>query len=221
MTRGTQLQGKCLFCNEEIAKAQVSNHLKKCKGWKEAAAKAEQQKKASESLLHLRVQAADTPEFWLDLEMRGAATLGDLDKYLRAIWLECCGHMSEFSAGGMKRRIGEVLGVGEETIHTYDFGTPSVTRIKVVAERRGKPVTSRPITLLARNLLPESKCEVCGKPATLLSLWSLIENGDWVTLCEVHAESQGDEENYDGPVPLMNSPRLGLCGYDGPADPPY
>jgi len=32
--------------------------------------------------------------------MRGSATLAKLDDYLRAIWLECCGHLSKFTIGG-------------------------------------------------------------------------------------------------------------------------
>jgi len=32
--------------------------------------------------------------------MRGSATLTKLDDYLRAIWLECCGHLSKFTIGG-------------------------------------------------------------------------------------------------------------------------
>ena len=53
-----------------------------------------------ETLLYLRVQDAHLKDFWLDLEMRAEAPLKKLDHYLRAIWLECCGHMSEFSDGG-------------------------------------------------------------------------------------------------------------------------
>jgi hypothetical protein len=32
----------------------------------------------------------------------------------------------------------------------------------------------------------------------------------------------GDEESApEWAMPLVNSPRVGLCGYTGPADPPY
>jgi len=34
--------------------------------------------------------------------MRGSATPDDLDAYLRAIWLECCGQPSQFSFGGWR-----------------------------------------------------------------------------------------------------------------------
>ena len=32
--------------------------------------------------------------------MPASDTLADLDDFLRAIWLECCGHLSEFTIGG-------------------------------------------------------------------------------------------------------------------------
>jgi hypothetical protein len=155
MARGKQSKGKCAYCGHEVAKNGVAKHLSNCAQWKEAVTKAEHKKTGSETLYHLRVQAAGQPQFWLDLEMRGSATLKDLDGYLRAIWLECCGHMSQFSFGGwqgeeisMRRRIADVLELGAKLTHIYDFGTSEA-------------------------------------------------------------------------VPLVNSPRLGLCGYTGPAEPPY
>jgi hypothetical protein len=36
----------------------------------------------------------------MHLEMPTSAALIDLDDFLRAIWLECCGHLSEFTIGG-------------------------------------------------------------------------------------------------------------------------
>ena len=78
--------------------------------------------------------------------MRGSATLADLDHYLRAIWLECCGHLSRFSVGGWdgaeiskRRRVEQVFRLGLELVHIYDFGTSSETLIKVVDGRKGKP----------------------------------------------------------------------------------
>jgi len=53
--------------------------------------------------------------------------LNDLDRYLRAIWLECCGHLSQFSVGGWssdeiakRRKIQDVLREGGELTHIYD-----------------------------------------------------------------------------------------------------
>jgi len=227
MSRGKISKGECTFCGQIIAKNGVTKHLASCTRWKEAIAKAELKKGGDETIYHLRVQAAGQPQFWLDLEMRGSATLKDLDRYLRAIWLECCSHLSQFSFGGwqgdeipMKSRIDNVFELGDELTHIYDFGTSSVTLIKAVGQRQGKPVTSHPITLLVRNVTPEYECLECEQPAAWLCIECLSEENVWGTLCDEHAESH-PHDNYGEPVPLVNSPRLGLCGYDGPAEPPY
>ncbi|KJV07138.1 hypothetical protein [Methylocucumis oryzae] len=60
-----------------------------------SAADAKQTKAAS--LYHIVVQDKYAKDFWLHLEMNGSAKLKDLDSYLRAMWLECCRHLSEFS----------------------------------------------------------------------------------------------------------------------------
>jgi len=227
MPRGKQSKGKCAHCGQEMAKSGITRHLGACALWKEAVAKAAGKKGGSETLYHLRVQADGQLEFWLDLEMRGKGTLKDLDQYLRAIWLECCGHMSQFSFGGwrgdeigMGRRIQDVFKLGNELTHIYDFGTSSETLIKAVNTREGKPVGSNPITLLARNVMPEMDCLECGQPASWLCLECLIEEDEWGTLCDKHAKTHPHKE-YGDPIPLVNSPRLGMCGYVGPAEPPY
>ncbi|MFH0959587.1 MAG: hypothetical protein V1897_12870 [Pseudomonadota bacterium] len=227
MTRGKQSKGRCVHCGMEIAKSGVNRHLAACASWKEFLTKAEHKKGGSETLYHLRIQAAGLPQFWLDLEMRGRGTLKDLDHYLRAIWLECCGHMSQFSFGGcrgkeisMGRRIQNVFELGNELTHIYDFGTSSETLIKAVGVREGRPVTSHSITLLVRNVMPETECLECKQPASWLCMECLIEENEWGTLCDKHAESH-PHNNYGEPIPLVNSPRLGLCGYVGPAEPPY
>ena len=37
-------------------------------------------------------------------------------------------------------------------------------------------------------------------------------------LCDEHAE---EHEHYEGVMAFVNSPRIGMCGYNGPAEPPY
>jgi hypothetical protein len=180
-----------------------------------------------ETLLHLRMQDGYEGAFWLDVEVRSGCTLGDVDTYLRAIWLECCGHLSKFSVGGWggtdvakSRRVQAVLADGAELTHIYDFGTESVTRISAVGRRAAVPLGRRPITLMARNLPPEAGCVECGQPASHLCQECQLEWESPGTLCARHAEVHPHEE-YGEPVEIVNSPRMGLCGYTGPAEPPY
>jgi hypothetical protein len=227
MPRKQQSKGKCAYCEVELAKSAMTKHLPACPQRLEIIARAEQQKSKAETLYHLRVQAEYLNQFWLDLEMRGAATLEDLDQYLRAIWLECCGHMSQFSVGGWggrelskKQTVSKVFKPDLELTHIYDFGTESVTLIKTVGVREGKPTTSHPIALLARNVTPEAPCIECGQQASWLCMECMIEEEKWGVLCNKHAEDHPHSE-YGEPVHLVNSPRMGLCGYEGPAEPPY
>jgi len=227
MPRRKPSRGKCAYCGKEIAKSAVSKHLSACPDRRATIEKAEEKKGASEMLFHLRVQDAWRGEFWLDLEMRGSATLKALDDYLRAIWLECCDHLSQFSIGGWrgaeiskKRRVDEVFKEGIELTHIYDFGTSSETLIKAVGMRKGKLAGARPIALMARNLMPEAQCIECDQPAARLCMECLIEEEVWGVLCSKHAKTH-PHSDYGDPIPLVNSPRLGMCGYEGPAEPPY
>ncbi|MBI5567483.1 MAG: hypothetical protein HY870_21465, partial [Chloroflexi bacterium] len=115
-------------------------HLATCTERQTIIAKAT--RRPAEKLIHLQARDAFGGPYWLNLEMNGSATLKDLDHYLRAIWLECCGHMSQFSIGGwggeeipLKTRIDRVFTPEVELTHIYDFGTESVTLIKFAAIR--------------------------------------------------------------------------------------
>ncbi len=227
MSRGKQSRGTCIYCGQEIAKGGMTKHLAACTQRKAAIEKAESGKAASETLYHLRVQDAYANVFWLDLEVRDSTTLQQIDNYLRAIWLECCGHLSQFSVGGWsgneigkRRRVSDVFKPGVELTHIYDFGTSSETLIKFVETREGKPTTSHPIALMARNVMPEATCIECGKPASWLCIECLYEEDTAGTLCDEHAKTH-PHDNYGAPMPLVNSPRVGMCGYEGPAEPPY
>ncbi len=226
MPRKPQSRGTCKYCGEETAKSGMIKHLAKCeKRFKMI----ESAKQPMETIWHLRVQDAYSKEFWLDLEMRGSATLEKLDHYLRAIWLECCGHLSKFTVGGWGgyevgkgRKADDVFTIETTLRHLYDFGTTSETDIQVVEVRKGKATTKYPIALMARNNMPEMFCNVCDKPASHLCLeclYEATETGTWF-LCDEHAENH-PHEDYGEPLPLVNSPRLDMCGYEGPAEPPY
>jgi hypothetical protein len=228
MSGRKQSKGICAFCNKELSKGGVSKHLGACSLLNAAIAKAEQGKGVPEKLFHLRVQDAYSAGFWLDLEMRGSKSLNDLDSYLRGIWLECCGHLSQFMIGngwlgnqiGKQRKIEDVFRGGNPLTHIYDMGTSSETIVKAVSTRVGKPLTSKPIVLMVRNKMPEYPCLECDQPATLFCSECLIEDETSGMLCQEHAKTH-PHHNYGEPIPVVNSPRLGMCGYTGPADPPY
>ena len=223
----TQSRGTCQFCAKELSKGGMTKHLASCAKRKEAIAQADAKKTGKiEPIFHLRVTDAYNKDYWLDLEMKGSSSLNTLDNYLRAIWLECCGHMSEFFTGGRfaqevgkTRKLADVINRGELT-HVYDFGTSSETLVTCVGSREGKPLSKHAIALMARNNQPVYDCIECGKPATRLCLECIYEENHDGWLCDKHAQGH-PHDSYDEPLRVVNSPRMGMCGYDGPADPPY
>jgi len=229
MARSPQSRGMCACCGEELGKRAMLTHFDKCPKRKESLRLAESSDRPVETLWRIRVQDAYDSQFWLDLEMHGSATLEALDKYLRAIWLECCGHMSKFTIGGWggrdiaKTRKADAIFQPELVLrHLYDFGTTSETDIHVIGSRQGKATTRHPIALLARNKMPVMECNECGQPAAWLCLECLYEAEEFGTwfLCNEHVKGHPHDE-YGEPLALVNSPRLGMCGYEGPAEPPY
>ena len=227
MARRKQSRGGCTYCGQEMTRGGMSRHLGTCAKRQEVITSGNQKRGRDRPLYHLQVQDAWTGDCWLHLEMPGSATLKDLDHYLRAIWLECCGHLSQFSIGGwagdeisMGTKVSRIFEPGLVLTHIYDFGTSSETLIKVVSVREGKGTTRRPVALMARNNQPEVSCTECKRPASWLCMECLYEYDEPGTLCDEHAEIH-PHEDYGEPVPLVNSPRVGMCGYVGPAEPPY
>jgi len=82
MPRGKPSKGKCAYCGQEVTKGGVTKHLSACPKRQAIIEKAERTRDESEALYHLRVQDAWRSEFWLDLEVRGSATLKEVDGYL-------------------------------------------------------------------------------------------------------------------------------------------
>ena len=120
----------------------------------------------------------------------------------------------------MARKVGAAFASGVELTHIYDFGTESVTLLKTVGVRQGKRRPRRPVELMARNNAPAFPCQTCDSPATVLCMECVQEHNTAGTLCRQHA-AKHRHRAYGPPMALVNSPRIGMCGYEGPAEPPY
>ncbi len=217
-------QGTCFLCGSTFDKKVMTKHLKSCV--KEKASKEQPTRKKrsrKQELFHLLVEGRYLPEYWLHIEVPVYNTLEDLDSFLRDIWLECCGHLSaftidktkysehpweEYGEKGIDAKLCDVLRPRLRFYHEYDFGTTTHLALKVVTKREGK---DEDIRLLARNNPPAIKCLSCGKPATQVCPQCNWENAGW--LCDKCAPNHecGDEML----LPVVNSPRVGQCGYTG------
>lgn len=175
---------------------------------------------------HLVVQARYSTAYWIHLAAPVDAPLSKVDDFLRHIWLECCGHLSAFEIAGrrysvapmaeldekgMRPALSRVLDVGTKFSYEYDFGTTTALELKAVAVREGGTPGGK-IQLLARNDKPEVPCDRCGKKTAtqICTECDASENG-W--LCDdCAATHECDPEMF---LPVVNSPRVGVCGYTG------
>lgn len=84
-------EGECFFCKKHFKKAGINRHLAK-----HLAEKSVQGKPGKSFHLKVEPNWSKNPYF-LSLWVDGNTKMDELDFFLRAIWLECCGHMSAFT----------------------------------------------------------------------------------------------------------------------------
>lgn len=226
MTRQRSI-GKCSFCGGSFAKSAMARHLKACKarakGNDSAATKGAAKGSALRTVYHLQVEGIYQPMYWMHIEIPENATLKDLDDFLRETWLECCGHLSSFEIEGstfysermepgdrsMRVALGKVVAPGTKFEHIYDFGTSTELSLKVLSLREGL-ARDKDVRVLARNDPPDIRCQSCGRPATAVCC-QCNEGLGW--FCEECVAKHKCGE--DMLLPVVNSPRVGMCGYTG------
>lgn len=94
--------GICNFCQAELDKAKMTQHLKYCTSRQAQIADQQAANQGKQiQLLHLLVEGQYNPQYWLHLEIPALSPLYILDDFLRDIWLECCGHLSAFTINGI------------------------------------------------------------------------------------------------------------------------
>lgn len=222
-----QSKGKCFLCNSIVAKAGMTKHLQSCLHNNLISEKISDDRKSQKGnkFFHILVEGYHYPEYWMHIKISDDARLKDLDDFLRDIWLECCGHLSAFEIQGtryssspmteydeksMSRKLGDILGQGIKFSHEYDFGTTTALVLKVVSEREAK-IRGKTIQLLARNEPPSIMCNNCNNLATHICAECIYSGEGW--LCDKCAHEHDCGE--DMLLSVVNSPRVGMCGYTG------
>lgn len=90
---------------------------------------------------------------------------------------------------------------------SIDFGSTTEIILTVISEI-SRPKQREKVLLLARNEPISEVCEACQALATYINAWE----GNLV--CEACAEA----EDENALMPVVNSLRMGECGYDGEQD---
>ena len=204
--------GVCQSCGARKGKAAMFAHLRDCLPTQVSGGPSG----GPEALLLLRAEARGLPTFWVDMAVKHEGKLKDVDRFLRRTWLECCGHMSEFSTGThrkvtMNTKVSEALGSGDRLGYVYDFGSSTELVVRLLG---GVSASSKSaVRLAARNEPPTWPCDACGKAATAVCTQCLYEGKGFY--CAAHASDHECGEDMLSPV--VNSPRMGVCGYTGEA----
>jgi hypothetical protein len=204
-------EGKCLFCGKMFAKAGINRHLAI-----HLNEMIETGKPGQSFLVKVETDKrwGSTPYF-LSLWIDGETTMKTIDKFLRDIWLECCGHLSKFDGVGMAKKAGDIFAKGMQLDYEYDFGSSTLLTLTVVEEYPIK--ADKKIVLLSRNEPLEIMCSICKKvPATQICTVCMYD-GEAIfcdKCAEKHAKKCEDFADYAS-MPVVNSPRMGVCAYEG------
>lgn len=202
-------KGSCYLCGRLLSKSGFKRHVQSAHSYEE---------ENGQKCVLLKVEDAYSGQYWLYLDISASATLRSLDSFLRAIWLECCGHMSEFS--DRKHRTVKMnakmyqFPEGSTLYYEYDFGSTTDLKITVVGWGR-RLWQDDAVRLLGRNEPFQYACQHCGKDADYICM-ECVWAHDNPYLCEACIENH--RHGDDALLPVVNSPRMGVCGYCGEQD---
>ena len=196
--------GICYICGAENSKIVTKNHILK------------HHNGGDEECFLLTIEGAELPDYWLIIDVPLEKSLSALDTFLRKIWLECCGHLSEFNDKynekvGKARKIRE-FDIGDKLYYYYDFGSTTELLVTFVA-KTSRPKQKSPVRLLARNIAPKIKCKNCGNVAEQIcaECGGAYEDAFYCNDCR-------KKHKHKTMLPVTNSPRSGECGYTGEFD---
>lgn len=162
-------EGQCYICNETYSKSGIFKHLKKCTDDYFLQGVTNEYERKNLYLIHVIDRYNPSYFMYILVDMR--ATLSLLDDFLRGIWLECCGHLSEFRINGERYSVtldDDLMGIGfnrnydmevslEETLYkglsfgyTYDFGSSTELVLTVKECYHNSPMKDT-VHIIARN----------------------------------------------------------------------
>ncbi len=212
-------KGRCVKCKELCAIPQAEQHILNC------SLKSSTPTQQESGHLVLIAWTFQPHMYWMFVTLPKTASLSLLDAFLRMEWLECCGHLSRFTIGDkgymsqtecgnpsqcMKKQIGQLLPYGSICDYVYDMGSSTRLTIKNITEI---PFCSqKKVEILVQNEPPKFSCEFCKKePDNICAIC-----GETVcSSCSSQHSCVVDEGDDYVLLPLVNSPRTGVCGYTG------
>ena len=202
--------GQCLYCEKEFSQKEIGKHLAKHIADQE---KNDASKKAH-TYCHIEVESN---EMFLHLLVKGDATMNKIDNFLKDIWLECCGHMSNFGHDNFKvsmnHKVKDIFKTRVKIYHDYDYGDTTTVFLKGL--KNYQLSLKEDTILLSRNEPLKIMCATC-KTEPAINICVSCWYDEYAFFCEScsekHEEKCDDFADY-GRMPVVNSPRMGVCGY--------
>lgn len=216
------MRGKCYYCNKELNERTIKKHMKSCPEIKKAIERESQASKGSRNQLIISIKDKyNKNTYCIYVSIDENLQLAHLDKFIRNVWVECCGHLSCFKINGssyndnsddlyqMNVKLKDVLSINQKFEYDYDFGSTTELTLEVV-DRIKVPKNFSQIEIIARNNPIQHKCNECKKDAKYFN-WQ-----EEKYYCETCAQAFDEDELEE--VGYTNSPRDGVCGYFGDED---
>lgn len=200
----------CTVCKKHFSTSGLQRHVGTC------IKKNIADENVTTTLYQFKIYDKYMPDFFLHVLVSKKAKLFHLDRFLREIWLECCGHMSGFRANREEIDMGEpieVLSEYKKVDYTYDYGSSTDLVIEFKKEYKGKQ--DYYIKLLARNSEFKEKCHRCHKKSAKFICTECVHNREALfckSCVKKHTKEYHDGEEYMISN-FVNSPRTGVCAY--------
>ena len=217
------IRGKCNVCGITLHRSEVYSHIARCieavYGIRASRTPDKGRRRLSLRTVHLSVRSMERPH-WMEIAVRADATLQELDRFLRSVWLECCGHLSHFDIGGVVysmmvprpgddfeflpmdeheeqwRHMGKTVGTAIKPAtwfeHQFDYGTTTDLDLRHVHEFEG----------LAQVLGPSQpwhggKIVVLARNLSLMPCRECRRPAQWRMLSEEDEHDDPDDELGD------------------------
>jgi hypothetical protein len=212
MSKPITSEGKCFYCDEKFSQKGIAKHLAR-----HLSATEKEKLSEKERGYHLSIEAGN---MFLQVLIKGSSRFQVLDAFLRDIWVECCEHLSDFHHKnieiGMSDKFFRVLSPKMKFDYIYDYGSTTSFPLKV--EGVYQIDQKEDIVLLSRNEPLKILCSLCKKNSATSICTVHAYQTDECFFCEKcaakHGKKCGDFSDY-AEMPVVNSPRMGICGYTG------
>ncbi|MBE6091063.1 MAG: plasmid pRiA4b ORF-3 family protein [Clostridium beijerinckii] len=174
------MQGRCYYCNKELTERTIKRHAKSCSVMKKSIEEKMNYTKVVREQFIISMKDKYNPSLYcIYVSIDAKLQLQHLDKFIRDIWVECCGHLSAFYIDEeiyhdnsdeqyeMNFYLKDVLNVNKKFEYEYDFGSTTYLTLEVV-DIIQVPSEFSQVEVIARNNPEEGKLNnsprdgVCG-----------------------------------------------------------